>query len=211
MAPALLGKKLGMTQLFDAEGRSSPVTLIEAGPCHVLQVRTLETDGYQAMQLGFDPLKKARITKPQAAHAAKTNGKPMYFVREFRLASGETVEPGSTLTVGSFEGVKLVDVVGTTKGKGFQGVMKRWHFGGQCASHGTERKHRSPGAIASNALPDKGILPGKKMSGHMGHVRRTAERLTLIKIDAVRNLLIVKGSIPGPNGGYVMIRKSVKE
>jgi len=116
MAPAILGKKLGMTQLFDTEGRSSPVTLIEAGPCHVLQIRTLETDGYQAMQLGFDPMKKARITKPQAGHAAKTNGKPMYYVREFRLMAGETVEPGSTITVGSFEGVKLVDVVGTTKG-----------------------------------------------------------------------------------------------
>jgi large subunit ribosomal protein L3 len=210
MAPALLGKKLGMTQLFDPEGRSVPVTLIEAGPCPVLQVKNQETDGYRAIQVGFDPIKKSRVTQAQLGHAKKASAKPMRFVREFRLADGETVEAGTTLTVGTFEGVLLVDVTGVSKGKGFQGVMKRWHFGGQCASHGTERKHRSPGSIGANALPDKGVLPGKKMSGHMGHVRRTVQRLPIVKIDAARNLLIVRGSIPGPNGGYVMIRRSIK-
>jgi large subunit ribosomal protein L3 len=210
MAPAILGKKLGMTQVFDAEGRSIPVTLIQAGPCQVLQVKTAETDGYTAVQLGFDPARKSRVTQPQAGHAKKAGVKAQRLVREFRMDGGEIPELGSTVTVDSFEGVEVVDVTGTTKGKGFQGVMKRWGFGGQPGSHGTERKHRSPGSIGSGSLPDKGVLPGKKMAGHMGHVRRTAQRLSLVRVDSERNLLIVKGSVPGPNGGYLMIRRSVK-
>ncbi|MBN2582705.1 MAG: 50S ribosomal protein L3 [Planctomycetes bacterium] len=210
MAPAILGKKLGMTQVFDAEGRIIPVTLIQAGPCQVLQVKTDETDGYTAVQLGFDPAKKSRTTMPQAGHAKKAGAKAQRFVREFRINGDEVPEAGATVTVDSFEGVELVDVTGTTKGKGFQGVMKRWGFGGQPGSHGTERKHRSPGSIGSGALPDKGVLPGKKMAGHMGHVRRTVQRLSVVRVDAERNLLIVRGSVPGPNGGYLMIRRSVK-
>jgi large subunit ribosomal protein L3 len=210
VAQTILGKKLGMTQVFDPQGRAIPVTLIEAGPCQVLQVKTRDTDGYDAIQLGFDPAKKAAVTQAQAGHAKKAGARPMRFVRELRLGTGESYQAGQTITVDALNGVELVDVTGTTKGKGFQGVMKRWHFGGQPASHGTERKHRSPGAIGSNALPDKAVLPGKKMAGHMGRVRRTAQRLSVVRIDTQRNLRIVRGSVPGPNGGYLMIRRSVK-
>ncbi len=210
MAPAILGKKLGMTQIYDSEGHAVPVTIIQAGPCQVLQVRTRETDGYDAVQLGFDPAKKSRVTKPQAGHAGKAGGRPMKFVREIRLDDGESYEPGEEVRVDSLEGVERVDVIGTTKGKGFQGVMKRWGFGGQPASHGTQRKHRSAGSIGSGSLPDKAILPGKKMAGHMGHVRRTIQRLAVMGIDADRSLLLVKGSVPGPKGGYLMVRRSVK-
>jgi len=210
MAPAILGKKLGMTQVFDAEGRTIPVTLIQAGPCQVIQVKTAEADGYAAVQLGFDPARKSRTTQPQAGHAKKAGVKAQRLVREFRMNGDELPEIGATVTVGSFEGVEMVDVTGTTKGKGFQGVMKRWGFGSQPGSHGTERKHRSPGSIGSGALPDKGVLPGKKMAGHMGHVRRTVQRLSVVRVDSERNLLVVRGSVPGPNGGYLMIRRSVK-
>lgn len=210
MAPAILGKKLGMTQVYDSEGRAIPVTLIQAGPCQVLHVKSRENDGYDAVQIGFDPVKKARIKQPQAGHAKKASAKPMVFVREFPTGADEAYEPGATITVEALEGTEWVDVTGTTKGKGFQGVVRRWGFRGQPGSHGTERKHRSPGSIGSGALPDKAVLPGHKMGGHMGRVRRTVQRLSVVRIDSSRNLLVVKGSVPGPNGGYVMIRGSVK-
>jgi large subunit ribosomal protein L3 len=210
MAPAILGKKLGMTQVYDADGRAIPVTLIEAGPCQVLQVKTEESDGYSAVQVGFDPVRKSRVKRPQAGHARKANAKPMRFVREFRVTGDDAYEAGSMINVDAFEGVDMVDVTGTTKGKGFQGVMKRWNFRGQPQSHGTERKHRSSGSIGTGSVPDKGVLPGKKMAGHMGRVRNTVQKLKVVRIDADRNLLIVKGSVPGPNGGYLMVRKSVK-
>ena len=210
MAPAILGKKLGMTQVYDAEGHAIPVTLIQAGPCQVLQVKSRETDGYAAVQVGFEPVKSSRVKKPQAGHARKAGASPMRFVREFRLEADESFEAGATITVKDLEGVERVDVTGQTKGKGFQGVMRRWGFGGQPATHGTERKHRSPGSIGSGAVPDKGILPGKKMAGHMGRVRRTAQRLAVVRLDPEKDLLVVRGSVPGPNGGYVMIRRSVK-
>ena len=211
MAPAILGKKLGMTQVYDDDGRAVPVTLIQAGPCQVLQVKTEETDGYDAIQVGFEPTKKSRTKRPQGGHAKKAGAKPMRFVREFRTsADDEAYEPGATIDVGVFEGVHRVDITGTTKGKGFQGVMKRWGFGGQPASHGTERKHRSPGSVGTGGVPDKAILPGKKMPGHMGRVRNTVQRLKVVRIEPETNLLVVKGSIPGPNGGYVMVRRSIK-
>lgn len=212
MIAAILGKKLGMTQVFDGEGRAIPVTLIQAGPCQVLQIKTAERDGYSAVQVGYEPLKKSRITQPVAGHAKAAGAKPMRMVREFRAEEigGELPELGATITVDAFAEVAMVDVVGTSKGKGFQGVMKRWGFGGQPGSHGTERKHRSPGSIGSGALPAKAVLPGKKMSGHMGSVRRTVQRLSVVRIVPERNLLVIKGSIPGPNGGYVMIRRSKK-
>jgi len=210
MAPAILGKKLGMTQVYNPEGRAVPVTLIQAGPCQVLQVKSRETDGYDAVQVGFDPVKASRVRRPQAGHVKKAGAKAMRFVREFRIEAGESYEPGATITVGHLEGVACVDVTGQTKGKGFQGVMKRWGFGGQPATHGTERKHRSAGSIGSGAVPDKGVLPGQKMAGHMGRVRRTAQCLPVIRLDPEKNLLVVKGSVPGPSGGYVMIRRSVK-
>ena len=210
MATAILGKKLGMTQVYDGEGRAIPVTLIQAGPCQVLQVKTQETDGYGAIQVGFDPVKKSRIKRPEAGHAKKAGSKPMRFVREFRTAAGESYDLGATINVSALEGVEMVDVTGTTKGKGFQGVMKLWGFGGQPASHGTERKHRSPGSIGSAALPDKAVLPGHKMAARMGYERNTVQRLRVVRIDLERNLLLVKGSVPGPNGGYLMVRRSIK-
>lgn len=211
MAPAILGKKLGMTQVYDSEGRAIPVTLIQAGPCQVLQVKSRDTDGYDAVQIGFEPLKNSRVKRPQAGHAKKANAKPMRFVREFRTSvDDEAYEPGATIGVDALDGVELVDITGTTKGKGFQGVMKRYNFKGQPGSHGTERKHRSPGSIGSGAVPDKAVLPGRKMPGHMGRMRNTVQRLAVIRVDAEKNLLVVKGSVPGPNGGYVMVRRSVK-
>ncbi len=203
-----------MTQVFDPSGSRLPVTLVQAGPCVVLQVKTADgKDGYHAVQLGFDDVKPHRATLPEIGHARRAQTAPKRFVREVRLAEPADQRVGDTVTVDLFEKaqVKYVDVVGVTKGKGFQGVMKRWGFGGQCASHGTERKHRSPGSIASRAS-ERGrsgmIKKGKRMAGHMGHVRRTARCQSLVGVDLENNLLLIEGSIPGPVGGYVMVRKS---
>jgi len=212
MQAALLGKKIGMTQVYDANGVLHGVTVVQAGPCSVLQVKTTKTDGYNAVQMGFGDVKPHRATKPQIGHAAEANAGPKKFVRELRTAEEPTdIPPGQTLTVEVFEGVSMVDVIGTTKGKGFAGVMKRYHFGGQPASHGTERKHRSPGSIGSHATSRGAggdIKKGKKMSGHMGFVRCTSRNHRLIRIDKENNLLLIKGSVPGANGGYVFIRAS---
>ena len=210
MAIGLLGRKVGMTQIYDSTGDAITVTVIQAGPCQVLQVKSRETDGYDAVQVGFDPVNASRVRRPQAGHVKKAGAKAMRFVREFRIETGESYEPGANITVGDLKGVACVDVTGQTKGKGFQGVMKRWGFGGQPGSHGTERKHRSAGSIGSGAVPDKGVLPGHKMPGHMGRARRTVQSLPVIRLDPEKNLLVVKGSVPGPSGGYVMIRRSVK-
>jgi len=214
MIPAILGKKVGMTQLFEPTGERVPVTLVEAGPCVVLQVKTADgADGYHAVQLGFGDVKPHRSTLPAIGHAKKAQTAPKAYVREIRLSEATEKAVGDLVTVELFSAdeVKFVDVIGTTKGRGFQGGMKRWGFGGQCASHGTERKHRSPGSISSRGA-ERGrtgaIKKGKKMAGHMGHVRRTAQCLALIGVDAEHNLMMIKGSVPGPNGGYVMVRKS---
>ena len=206
----MLGKKIGMTQVYDETGALLPVTVIQAGPCSVLQVKTTETDGYNAVQLGYDDVKTSRRKNPQVGHAKKADTTPKRFVRELRL--GEKAEPdykaGDSITVSVFESVKSVDVVGISKGKGFAGVMKRHGFGGFPASHGTERKHRAPGSIssfASNAGHGAGPKKGKKMAGHMGHCRVTAKNHGLVSIDEEKNLLVVKGSVPGPSGGYVMV------
>jgi large subunit ribosomal protein L3 len=214
MFPAILGKKVGMTQVFAASGERTPVTLVEAGPCLVLQVKRADgVDRYNAVQLGFHDLKPHRATLPEIGHARKAQTAPKAFVREIRLAEPTTKNVGETVTVKMFEeaGVKFVDVIGTTKGRGFQGGMKRWGFGGQPASHGTERKHRSPGSIASRGA-ERGrsgaIKKGKKMAGRMGGVRRTAQAQALVGVDLEHNLLLIKGAVPGPNGGYVIVRKS---
>jgi len=213
MLAALLGKKIGMTQVYDGEENIQPVTVIQAGPCDVLQVKTVETDGYNAVQIGLEDVSPHRAAKPQIGHAARAGCKPKKFVREIRLADAPgDIEPGRTLTVDIFEGVELVDVIGTTKGKGFAGVMKRHGFGGQPASHGTERKHRAPGSIgghASNAGKGGDIKKGKKMAGHMGGVRRTSRNLKLVAIDKDNDLLLVKGAVPGANGGFVFVQRSM--
>jgi large subunit ribosomal protein L3 len=212
MQPALLGKKIGMTQVYDDNGTLHPVTVVQAGPCDVLQVKTAETDQYHAVQIGFEDVKPHRARQPQIGHAKKVGAGPKRFVREVRLAEAESdIEAGQTLTVGSFDGVEHVDVTGTTKGRGFAGVMKRHGFKGLGASHGVERKHRSPGAIsshASNAGMGPTVSKGKRMAGHMGAVKRTSRNHKLIKIDKENGLLLIKGAVPGANGGCVLVRKS---
>ena len=212
MVPVLIGKKVGMTQVFDEGGTVHPVTVVLAGPCVVLQVKTARRDGYEAVQIGFEDLGPARARKPAVGHAAKAKTRPKKVLREVRLgAPDEDAEPGQTLTVEAFKDIGFVDVVGTTKGKGFAGVMKRHRFRGQPASHGTERKHRSPGSISSHGT-DLGhggnIKKGKRMAGQMGAVRCTSRNHRLIGIDVENNLLLIKGSLPGPNGGYLFVRQS---
>ena len=205
-----------MTQVYDDSGRLLPVTVIEAGPCAVMQVKTMETDGYNAVQLGFDNVKPSRRKKPQIGHAQKSKTAPKSFVREMRLP--DNAEPdykaGDSLTVSAFAENKYVDVVGISKGKGFAGVMKRHGFHGFPASHGTERKHRAPGSISSFASDAGGggsLKKGKKMAGHMGNRRVTTKNHSLVSIDEERNLLVVKGPVPGPAGGYVIVRTAKKD
>lgn len=211
----LLGKKIGMTQMYDEADKLLPVTVIQAGPCTVMQVKTVNTDGYNAVQLGYDDVKKSRIKNPQLGHAKKANSVPKRFVGEMRLSNDAAPEYkiGDSLTVSVFGKDKFVDVVGTSKGKGFAGVMKRYDFHGMPDSHGTERKHRSPGSIASHAT-DRGhggnLHKGKRMAGHMGDHRATEKNHSLVAIDEERNLLMVKGCVPGSSGSYVIVRSSQK-
>ena len=211
----LLGKKVGMTQVYVESGALLPVTVIQAGPCVVMQVKTTETDGYNAVQLGFDNVKPSRRKMPQIGSSEKAKTLPKRFVRELRLAddaAGE-YEQGDLITVAAFAENRFVDVVGTSKGKGFAGVMKRHGFGGFPASHGTERKHRAPGSIASfasDAGHGAGPKKGKKMPGHMGNCRVTTKNHELVAIDEDKNLLVVKGPVPGPAGGYCIVRSAKK-
>lgn len=211
----LLGKKVGMTQVYDESGNLLPVTVIQAGPCAVMQVKTVETDGYNAIQLGYDDIKASRRKNPAIGHAEKAKTVPKRFVRELRLSDDAEPEykAGDSVTVSVFEEIKYVDVIGTSKGKGFAGVMKRYGFGGFPGSHGTERKHRAPGSIssfASDAGHGGNLKKGKRMAGHMGSSRVTTKSHNLVSIDQDRNLLVVKGSVPGPAGGYVIVRSSQK-
>jgi len=211
----LLGKKVGMTQVYDEASRLLPVTVIQAGPCSVVQVKTVETDGYNAVQLGFEDVKPSRRKASQLGHAEKAGTTPKKFIREMRVgdeAEGQ-YKSGQTVTVSVFADEKFVDVTGTSKGKGFAGVMKRHGFGGFPASHGTERKHRAPGSIssfASDAGHGGGPKRGKKMAGHMGNRRVTTKGHSLVAIDEQKNLLMVKGAVPGPAGGYVIVRSARK-
>ncbi|MCB9852440.1 MAG: 50S ribosomal protein L3 [Phycisphaerales bacterium] len=212
MKAAILGTKVGMTRIFSADGNAIPVTVIQAGPCSILQVKTMDTDGYEAVQLGFLDKKPARCTRPEIGHARKANQKPKRFVREIRLTEASGKQAGDVVTVGIFEELEVghVDIVGTTIGKGFQGTMKRHNFAGQEASHGVERKHRSPGSISGHGNRGLGrcVKKGKKMSGHMGHERVTSRNQKLVAVDKDRNLLLVKGGVPGPNGGYLVIAQA---
>jgi len=212
MQPALLGKKIGMTQVYDDKGQVLPVTVIQAGPCPVLQVKSIDTDGYDAIQIGFDEVKASRATRPLIGHAAKAGQRPMRHIREVRLdAPADEIELGQVLTVDSFKDVVHVDVIGTSKGKGFAGVMKRYGFKGQLATHGVERKHRSPGSIAShssNAGTGPKLKKGKRMGGHMGMEQCTTRNHKLVSVDTDNGLLLIKGAVPGPNGGVVYVRLS---
>jgi large subunit ribosomal protein L3 len=209
MATALLGKKLGMTRIYDDKGVIMPVTVIQAGPCTVMQVKTEETDGYNALQLGFGDVKASRRKKPAVGHAKQANTTPKSFIREVRLAEAPDHEIGDTLTVEVFQEIQYVDVVGTTKGRGFAGVMKRHGYKGQLASHGVERKHRSPGSISvAPGATGRSIKKGKKMAGHMGCVRKTTRNHLVVGVDTENHLLLVKGSVAGGEKGYVMLSQA---
>jgi len=203
-----------MTQIIHERGAAEAVTVVKAGPCVVLQIKTQETDGYDAVQIGFGELKPHRSTKPMIGHAAVAGTGAKQAIREIRLDTAATVSLSDVLTVDSFtEGdVSFVDVVGVTKGCGFTGVMKRHGFGGKEASHGVERKHRSPGSIGGGGCgpTGRGVRKGKRMAGHSGNVRRTISGLRLMKVDVENDLLVIRGSIPGPNGSLVLVRQSRK-
>ena len=205
----LIGKKVGMTQVF-VDGKRICVTVLEVGPCTVVQVKKLEKDGYVDAQLGFGEQKKQRLTKAVAGHQEKTGGltdKKVRVLKEFALDEGETVKAGDVLTVSNFEGVKYVDVTGTTKGKGFAGVLKRYLFAGGNLTHGGHSKRRT-GGLAARDLPGW-IEKGKKMPGHMGDVTRTAVNLEVVQIRPEDNAILIKGSVPGARNGTVIIRKSL--
>ena len=205
----ILGTKLGMTQIFDQNARAVPVTVIQAGPCTVTQVKSPERDGYAAVQLAFGDIRPKRVTKPRAGHFAKAGVEPRRHLVELRTDDAADYTLGQTLTADVFAEGDRLDVVGVSKGKGFAGVMKRHGFKGLGASHGTERKHRSPGSVGACATPSR-IFKGMRMAGHMGHQRVTVLNLEVVKVDPERNLLLVKGAVPGPKRGLVMLRSSVK-
>lgn len=212
MIPALIGRKVGMTRVIDAAGEVTPVTVVKAGPCTVLQVKTVESDGYNAVQLGFEDVKPHRSTMPLIGHAGKAGTGPKRVAREIRLNGAPELEAGAVVTVDLFstDEVAYVDVTGTSKGRGFAGAMRRWGMGGQPASHGTERKHRSPGSIGGMGQRGRGrcIKKGKRMPGHWGDERITQRCLKLVGVDAANNLLLVKGSVPGPEDGLLFVRVS---
>ena len=215
MAPTLLGTKIGMTRVFTDGNQSMPVTAIEVGPCVVTQVKTEETDGYNAVQIGFQDIKPRNSSIPMIGHDAKAGTDPKRVHREFPVSADEIgeYEPGQVLTADALAKVAFVDVTGTSKGKGFAGGMKRYGFKGQLASHGVERKHRSPGSIGGHGSEAGGpgrLKKGKRMAGHMGHERVTMRSLDVVRIDAEKNLVLVKGPVPGPNKGVVMLRPSVR-
>jgi len=203
----ILGRKIGMTQVFDEAGKAVPVTVVEAGPCRVAQVKTPKTDGYAAIQLAFGTPR--RTNKPMAGHFSKASVDPGRYLVELRLDDLGEYAPGSEIKADVFETGEVVDVIGVTKGKGFAGGMKRHNFKGLSATHGTQRKHRSPGAIGACATPAR-VFKGTRMAGHLGHRRVTTLNLRVIKADAERNLLLIRGAIPGPRGGLVMVRSAVR-
>ncbi|HEX8002082.1 MAG TPA: 50S ribosomal protein L3 [Mycobacteriales bacterium] len=205
----ILGEKLGMTQVFDENNRIVPVTVVKAGPCVVTQVRTPDTDGYSAVQLAFGALDPRKANKPTQGHFRKAGVPARKWVRELRTADASEYTLGQEITADVFEAGAKVDVVGTSKGKGYAGVMKRHNFRGLGAGHGVQRKHRSPGSIGACATPAR-VFKGTRMAGRMGHVQTTTLGLTVHKVDADQGLLLIKGAVPGPVGGFVMVRTAVK-
>jgi len=206
---AILGEKLGMTQVFNDEGRAIPVTLVQAGPCFVAQVRTEDRDGYTAVQLGFGEKKESRVGKPLKGHFGKAGIAPVRHLVEFRTDDVSSYEVGSQITVERFAAGEHVDVIGVSKGKGFAGVMKRHNFHGKPDSHGTERKHRSTGSVGAGTTPGR-VFKGMKGPGRLGGDKTTILSLEVVESDPERNLLMIKGAIPGPTGALVMIRNAVK-
>ena len=208
-AKGILGTKLGMTQIYTDDSRAVPVTVIQAGPCVVTQVRTMERDGYQAVQMAYAEARKGRASKPAAGHFKAAGVKPMRHVVELRTDAASEYSPGQEITVEIFQPGERTDVIGVSKGKGFAGPMKRHGFAGLSGSHGTERKHRSPGSIGASATPSR-VFKGTRMAGQMGNERVTVLNLEVVGSDPERNLLLLRGAVPGPTGGLVMVRSSVK-
>ncbi|MBW8875806.1 MAG: 50S ribosomal protein L3 [Acidobacteria bacterium] len=202
----ILGRKVGMTQIFVEDGTAIPVTVIKAGPCLVVQRKTAKADGYEAVQIGLVEERPAKVSKPAAGHFKKAGVAPVRKVEEFDLTPGEELNAGDEVKASIFQEKEWVDVVGTSKGKGFQGVMKRHHFGGGKATHGS-MFHRAPGSIGSSAYPSR-VMKGMRAAGRMGGERVTTKNLLIVKVDAEQNLIYVRGAVPGPKSGYVAIRRA---
>ena len=209
MQKGIIGKKIGMTQIFDENGKVVPVTVVEAGPCVVSQKKTVENDGYAAVQIGFGDLKAHKVKKPMAGHFAKANVAPKRTLREFRFDDIDAYNVGDLVKADVFAAGDKVDVTGTSKGKGYAGVIKRWNFQRLKESHGSGPVARHGGSIGSCSDPSR-VYPGKKMAGHLGSERVTVQNLQVVKVDAENNLIAIKGAIPGPNGGTVVIHDTVK-
>jgi large subunit ribosomal protein L3 len=209
MSPGILGRKIGMTQVFRPDGQVVPVTVLKAGPCVVVQRKTPATDGYDAVQLGFmEYAKKSRINKPQVGHLKKSGAEGVKFQREFRLENGANgdMKAGDRVLVDEFKPKEKVDVIGISKGRGFAGVVRRHHFRGSDETHGS-MFHRAPGSIGASSFPSR-VFPGMRMGGHMGTDRVTVRNLEIVEVDTEDNVLLVKGAVPGPNGGYVIVRRA---
>lgn len=204
----ILGRKIGMTQIFDENGQFVPVSVVEAGPVFVTQIKTVANDGYNAIQVGFEPKKESRTNKPEKGHFAKANVGPKRVVREFRVDSVEGYTVGQEVTASMFEGVQMIDVIGTSKGKGTEGPISRWNQSRGPETHGS-KYHRGGGSIGANSYPAR-VIKGMHMAGRMGNERTTVQNLELVRVDAERNLLLVKGAIPGPKGGLVIVQEAVK-
>ena len=212
MTIGVVGKKIGMTRVFNEDGVSVPVTVIQVEPNRITQVKTVETDGYMAVQVTTGKKHAGRVNKPEAGHFAKAGVEAGVGLWEFRVESEADLEglaPGGAITVEVLADAEKVDVTGITKGKGFQGAVKRHNFRTQDASHGNSLSHRAPGSIGQNQTPGR-VFKGKKMAGHMGHVRQTTQNLQVVKVDPENGLILVKGAVPGANGGMVVVRKAVK-
>jgi large subunit ribosomal protein L3 len=205
----ILGKKVGMTQIFDENGEVIPVTIIEAGPCYITQKKTTEKDGYNAIQLGFGEVAKQRVNKPKAGHLKKSNAPSVRYLREFPVSEAETYEEGQKIDASVFEVGDRVDVIGTSKGKGFAGVVKRHGFRGGPKTHGQSDRWRSPGSVGAGSTPGR-IFKGVRMAGQMGNERVTVQNLKVVLVDADKNLLAVRGAVPGSKNGLVIVREAVK-
>ncbi|MBQ8000341.1 MAG: 50S ribosomal protein L3 [Ruminococcus sp.] len=205
MQKALIGKKIGMTQIFDEKGNVVPVTVVEAGPCVVSMKKTVETDGYTAIQMGFGDMKPSKVNKPMQGHFSKANVAPKKVLKEFRFDDCDAYSVGDIIKADVFEAGMKVDVTGTSKGKGYAGVIKRWNFGRLKETHGSGPVARHGGSMGACSSPSR-VWKGKKMAGHLGAEKVTVKNLTVVKVDAENNLIAIKGAIPGANGGYVVIR-----
>ena len=209
MVKGIIGKKIGMTQIFDENGKVVPVTVVEAGPCPVVQKKTVEVDGYAAVQLGFAVQKQQRVTKPLKGHFAKADVAPQKVLKEFRFADTSAYEVGAVVKADAFAAGDKVDVIGTSKGKGTAGAIKRWNFSRLKETHGTGPVARHAGSLGACSDPSR-VYKGKKLAGHLGAERVTVQNLDIVKVDAENNLIAIKGAIPGPKGGYVVIADAKK-